>query len=156
MILIMLLLVEKMMWFRSLGWIYPISLFANISISTQIRLTMSWDSLSQIQWWIFLYFNIHFNQAHNELGFSVPNTIIIKTKRGSFFATMLSKISQKERSKKLTFSKVCFTPYDPDHQSLNPIFSDGRVKPDITPPSMAQASHKTKNKFKDFLIIAFC
>jgi len=37
-------------------------------------------------------------QAHNELGFSIPNTIIIKTKR------------------------------------------DGRVKPDITPPSMAQAS----------------
>jgi hypothetical protein len=45
-------------------------------------------------------------QAHNELGFSVPNTIIIKTKR------------------------------------------DARVKPDITPPSMAQASDASCAWFK--------
>ena len=27
-------------------------------------------------------------------------------------------------------------------KSKNPLFADGRVKPDITPPSMAQASEK--------------
>jgi hypothetical protein len=57
---------------------------------------ISWWDLSNIPVWE--YFNISLVQAHNELGFSVPNTIIIKTKR------------------------------------------DGRPKPDITPPSMAQAS----------------
>ena len=70
---------------------------------------ISWWDLSNIPVWE--YFNISPVQAHNELGFSVPNTIIIKTKRGNIFElfyvlsyeekhfhqTMLLKIPQKEK-----------------------------------------------------------
>ena len=37
------------------------------------------------------------------------------------------------------------------YQSQNPLFVDGRVKPDITPPSMAQASVKMINIFGDLI-----